>query len=198
MNVLIPFHIILVVCLLLFSPGEVAAQEDRSDEYSHTFIHAGYGVSSFGPTLQAGLTYRPDSYSISLQLLSSFSGSNGFSGSTHSLINLLYSRGISIQPFSFDAGLGLSAVFVSARPGTYSGGISFDMQDEHPIIAAFDLGFQPDPNEVRLTAGFPLELQARWHLTPRLVWAVHTFVNVNRISTKAGVYSTLQWRLPRP
>lgn len=222
--------------------SDAHVQNNQNPEnITNTYIHAGVGLSTFGPTLQFGAHYRPGPYALNFRLLTSFSDDNAFLYSANTHIDVIYGKTLSFNSFMIEGGLGISAVFVSARPGAYSGGIVFNSQPtdagfegfqtgishrasmlhnsegtgvkglhrgympiESPIsnvedatIEAFQLGFQPDQNEIRFAVGIPIDIQFAWDVTSRLRLAIHTFTNLNTISINTGMYTSVQWRLPR-
>ncbi|MEX2632980.1 MAG: hypothetical protein WD267_03025 [Balneolales bacterium] len=194
---------ILCSMLILGIPLPSYSNGKESDNLLNTHISVGLGYSIFGPVGQIGIIYRPKIYSLNFRASSSISPDDGFIGSSISDLSVIYNRRNNFNSFIIEYGAGLAGVFVSARPDTYSGGIALKTQTEpgpeqgQPVMSAFSLNFQPQSNETRFTIGLPIEIQLIWKLNRRFALGFHTFANINAIKSNAGVFSTIQLRLPR-
>jgi len=184
------------IALQASSLATKAAAQDPS-ELSNTHFHFGAGISTFGPTFQLGYHYRPNRRGMNFRFLSSYSSDGSLGVSSNRNLDVMATKQIRVEPIRVIAGLGLSAVFVSARPDTYSGGLILQSKSVVTYMATSWLGFKPESNQTRFTVGLPVEVQLGWMISPRLSWVVHTFANVNTIRSQTGVITTLQWRLPR-
>ena len=186
-----------IVLIVLFVSEVGIAQTKEPSRLTNTYVHAGAGISQFGTSFQFGFSYRPEPYSLNFRALGSLSAKNAFLYSENSEVSFLYGRIMSFNQYSLEGAAGISAVFVSARPGTYSRGLELNEHENDSATLMF-LTFEPDSNETRFAVGLPLEVKFSWNITQRFTWGIHGFANFNVIDSNAGVYSTLQIRLARP
>lgn len=194
-----PLSIIIgIVMFLLASPiYAMDSEKTASNNLSNTYINAGVGLSTFGPSAQIGVIYRPEHYSLNFRFALSHSPDDGFIGSSNAEITTIYSRRTSGESFFLEYGTGISAVFLSARPGRYTKGIQLDQGHDGGMEVFYFSGFQPASNEVSFTIGLPVELQLVWNINRRFSAALHSFANLNVIKSNAGVLSTFQVRIIR-
>lgn len=66
-------YLFVIICCLIGIDPVTAIAKDK-DNISNTYIHAGFGISTFGPSIQLGAHYRPGQYSLNFRFLSSLSG----------------------------------------------------------------------------------------------------------------------------